>query len=468
MSAILHRLRKKFVGDRAFYRTVVGIVLPIIVQMSVTNLVNLLDNIMVGQLGTAELSGVAIGNQLMFVFNLSVFGGLAGPGIFTAQYFGAQDLEGVRNSLRLKLWIAFVLLAAAVVVFLGFGPQLVSNYLTGQGDPQQAARMLEHALDYIHIMMIGFVPLVLSFSFAGTLRECGETLLPMKAGIAGVLTNLVGNYVLIYGHLGFPALGVKGAAIATVFSRFVELGIILYATRSGTRHTFMHGTLRTLKLEASFVKTVLKKGAPLLVNEFFWSLGMATLTQIYSIRGLNVLAAYNIANVVNQMFIVFFLSMGNAVSVLVGQSLGANRMEKARGDVWRLMALSFVTCIAIGTVMATLSPFFPLMYNTTEDVRHLATRLILTMAVFMPMYSISHASYFTLRSGGSTVITFLFDSGYMWVINIPLALALTHWTSLPIWWLFPLCEAAGILKMLLGLYFVRSGRWIRNIVSKLA
>ncbi len=465
---LTERLKKRFVGDRAFYRTVVAIVLPIIVQMSVTNFVNLLDNIMVGQLGTVELSGVAIANQLMFIFNISVFGGLAGPGIFGAQFFGAGDYEGVRNTLRLKLWISFVLVSSAVVIFLGFGRNLVANYLTGEGDPADAALMMEHALDYIHIMLIGFIPFVLSVSYASTLRECGETMLPMKAGIAAVLTNLVGNYALIYGHFGFPALGVKGAAIATVFSRFVELGIVLYATRSGSRHHYLHGVLSTIRLPWTFVKAVLKKGAPLLANEFFWSLGMATLTQIYSMRGLNVLAAFNIANVVNQMFIVFFLSMGNAVSVLVGQSLGANRMEKARGDVWRLMALSVGLCIIIGGVMAILSPFFPRLYNTTDDVHHLATRFILSMAVFMPMYSISHCCYFTLRSGGSTFMTFLFDSGYMWVINIPLALALTHWTNIPIWWLYPLCELAGLAKMALGLYFVRQGVWIRNIVTKLA
>lgn len=465
---MIHRLRTLFVGDRAFYRSVVAIVLPIIVQMSVTNLVNLLDNIMVGQLGTAELSGVAIGNQLIFVFNISVFGGLSGPGIFTAQYFGAGDMEGVRNSLRLKLWISFILFALSAVVFLGFGRDLVANYLTGEGDAASAALMLEHALDYLHIMLIGFVPVVLSFAYAGTLRECGETMLPMKAGIAAVLTNLGGNYVLIYGHLGFPALGVKGAAIATVISRFVEFGIILYATRSGSPYAFLHGVLKTMRLKWGFVKAVLMKGAPLLANEFLWSTGMATLTRIYSMRGLNVLAGYNIASVVNQMFIVFFISMGNAISVMAGQSLGANRMEKARSDVRYLMALSFTMCLVIGGIMAVLSPYFPHLYNTTEDVYQLATRFILTMALFMPMYSISHACYFALRAGGTTFITFLFDSGYMWAIHIPLALALTHWTDLPIWWLFPLCEGAALIKMVLGLYFVKRGVWVRNIVTHTA
>ena len=461
----IQRLKRQFVGDRAFYRTVLGIVLPIIVQMSVTNFVNLLDNIMVGQLGTAELSGVAIGNQLLFVLTICLFGGMSGPSIFSAQFFGANDMEGVRNSLRLKLWTGFALFILFCGIFLSFGPQLVGTYLTGDGDPAAAALMMEHALDYVHIMLIGYVPLVISFSLSSTLRESGETILPMKAGIAAVLTNLVGNYLLIFGNFGFPKLGVQGAAIATVLSRFVEMAIVLQAARRGSRFAFLHGVLRTMRLPWQFVKSVHKKGAPLLANEVLWSVGMATLAQIYSLRGLDVLAAYNIANVVNQVFIVLFLSVGNAVAIMVGQHLGADRHAEAKQTAWRLMALGVSLCVVVGAVMAVASPYIPLLYNTTENVRHLATQFILTLAVFMPMYSVSHASFFTLRSGGSTLLTFLFDSAYMWVIHIPIALALAHWTDMPITVLFPLCEAIGILKMLFGLHLLRSGRWMRNIVA---
>ncbi len=460
--------RQRFIGDRDFYRRVAAIVIPIIIQMSVTNFVNLLDNMMVGQLGTEELSGVAIGNQLIFVFNLCIFGGISGPGIFGAQFFGAGDMEGVRRSFRLKLWICGLLLLAAVGVIMMAGEGLVRLYLTGDGDPASAEKMLHHGLDYLHIMMIGFFPFAMSVSYASTLREAGETMLPMKAGIAAVLVNLVGNWLLIYGNLGFPALGVPGAAIATVISRFVELFIILYAMHRTGRYEFMHGAYQTLKVPLKFVRSVLKKGAPLLFNEFLWSLGMATLMQIYSVRGLAVLAGMNISNTINALFNIFFLSMGNAIAVMVGQSLGAGRMDKARGDVWRLMALSVAMCVVIGGTMALLSPYFPRLYNTTEEVRHLASAFMLAMALYMPMHSISHCCYFTLRSGGSTMLTFVFDSLYMWAINIPLALALTHWTGIPIIYLYPLCEAAGLLKMLLGLWMVGKGIWVRNIVHHLA
>ena len=458
------RFKRTFIGDKAFYRAVVTLIIPIIIQMFVTNFVNMLDNIMVGHLGTDELSGVAIANQMVMVVNMCIFGGLAGPGIFGAQFFGAQDLEGVRNTFRIKLWISVSIIMIAFAVILGFGENLIRLYLKGDGDPTSAMRMMDFAKEYVHISLIGFIPFVLTYSYASTLRESGETMMPMKAGIAAVLVNLVGNYCLIYGHFGFPRLGVAGAAIATVFSRFVELGIILYAAHSTDRFEFLRGIYSTLKVPLKLLKTVMRKGAPLLVNELFWSTGMAALLQIYSLRGLNVLGAMNIAMTVNNMFNMFFLSVGTAIAIMIGQHLGADRMDEARRDVWRLMFFSVAQCFVIGAVMAILAPYFPLLYNTTDEVRHLATRFLITLALFMPIHATSHASYFTLRSGGSTLMTFIFDAAYVWVINIPLALALTKLTDLPIIILFPLVEASGILKLVLGITIVRSGVWVKNIV----
>ncbi len=461
----LDRFKRTFIGDRAFYRTVFAIVVPIIIQNSVSNFVNLLDNIMVGAIGTAQLSGVAVSNQLLFVFNLCVFGGLAGPGIFGAQYFGAGDMEGMRNTFRIKLWISATILLISLAIFVGWGDRLILGYLTGEGEAAAAEAMLESGRAYLRIMLIGLIPFALTQSYSGTLREAGETMLPMKAGIAAVLTNLCGNWILIYGNLGFPAMGVEGAAIATVLSRFVELAIIVVGTHRSQRYGFLRGAYRTLKVPVKLLRSVMKKGTPLLVNEALWSMGIATLMQIYSARGLMVLAGLNIASTINNLFNVVFLSMGNAVAVMIGQSLGANDMQRARGDVWKLMSFSFFSCVVMGSVLAILSPIFPHLYNTEEGVRILAARFILTAACIMPVNSITHACYFTLRSGGSTIITFLFDSVYTWAINIPFALLLVYGTGLDIMLLYPVCQLVELLKSSIGLILVKKGVWIRNIVS---
>lgn len=460
-----HWLRGTLIGDRVFYSRVARIIFPYIAQMLITNLILLLNNIMVGSLGTEALSGVTVAGQLVFVFNLCIFGGLAGPGIFCAQFFGADDQEGVRGSFRLKIWICLFLLLITFVALLGFGEPLMRGYLTGEGSPEEARRMLRHGLDYLHVMLIGFAPFALSSVYSGTLREAGESLLPMKAGIAAVLANLLFNWLLVYGKLGLPRMGVRGSAAATVISRFVELYILVHAMHRSGRFEFMHGLYRTLRVPLRMAAVMLRRGLPLLINEFFWAFGMATLMQIYSLRGLNVLAAFNIGQSINNMFTVFFLSIGNAIAAMVGQSLGAGDMERARADVWRFMALNFFGCALVALLMALPAGFFPTLFNTGEDVRGLARALIITMACYMPVYAVSHCSYFTLRSGGSTILTFVFDSVYMWAIAIPFTLALVHWTDMPMRYLYPVSEAANIIRMFVGLYMVRKGVWIRNLVA---
>lgn len=461
----INRFKKTFIGDRRFYGAVLAIIVPIIIQNSISNFVNLLDNIMVGSLGTAQMSGVAIANQLLFVFNLCVFGGLSGPGIFGAQFFGAKDMEGFRNTFRIKLWMGLSIILIALGIFIFFGDRLILIYLTGEGEAATAQAMLLSGREYLSIMLLGLLPFALTQAYSGTLREAGETMLPMVASIAAVLTNLCFNTLLIYGFLGFPRLEVRGAAIATVISRFVELAIVVIGTHKSLRYSFMRGVYRTLRVPAKLLRAVMKKGMSLLLNEAFWSMGVATLMQIYSLRGLMVLSGINIASAISNLFNVVFISMGNAIAIMIGQALGANDMQRARNDVWKLMGFSVFCCLLVGGVMASLSSVFPMLYKTEEGVRVLAARFILTAACMMPINAVAHCSYFTLRSGGSTIVTFLFDSVFSWCIHIPFALFLVHMTNLDIMLLFPISHAIELVKSTIGVILVKKGIWLKNIVS---
>ena len=465
-TSVLSKFRNTFIGDRKFYTSVFLLVLPVIVQNTISNFVNLLDNIMIGQIGTPQMSGVAIANQLIFVCYLTIFGGLSGAGIFGAQFFGAGDHEGLRNTVRFKLWTVTITLVIAIAIFLAFGDQLISLYLTGDGDATERAAMLEYSRSYLRIMLWGLLPFSLSQVYSGTLREMGETLLPMKSSLAGVITNLCLNYILIYGKLGFPALGVEGAAIATVISRFVELAIIIvYTHRHSGKFRFVEGLYRTIRIPRGLTFNIIKKGIPLLVNELLWSLGMITLTQIFSTRGLNVVAALNITSTITNLFNVIFISMGSAVAVMVGQALGANDIPRAKQTAWRLIFFNFCICIVVGGVLIALSPVLPYIYNTTDYVRMLATRFMQTSAIYMAVNAVSHCSYFTLRSGGKTFITFLFDSAYTWGFFVPFTYILTHFTNLNILILYPICYLADILKCIIGIIVVKRGHWAQNMVS---
>ncbi len=458
--------RRKFIGDRAFYKAVITLVLPVVIQNIISNFVNLLDNIMVGQIGTLQMSGVAIVNQLMFVFNLTIFGGLAGPGIFGAQFYGAGDNKGIRSTFRFKIWIAVAIFVAGIAILLSNGSSLIELYLKGEGTAADAAAILEFGKEYLQVMLWGLLPFAISQVYSGTLRETGETVLPMKASIAAVFINLCLNYILIYGKIGFPVMGVRGAAIATVISRYAELGIILiYTHKHIRRFPYMEGVYRSLKIPVKLSLSIAKKGFPLLANELLWSMGMTTLTQIFSTCGLNVVAGLNISSTITNLFNVFFVSMGIAVSVMIGQYLGAGEIKQAKECVWKLIFFSVCISLVIGGILAAASPVIPRIYNTTDDVRRLATYFMLTGAVYMAFNSITHCCYFAFRSGGKTFATFLFDSVYTWVVCVPFTYVIVNFTGLNIMVLYPICYFTDVIKSIVGILMLRTGFWAQNIVS---
>ena len=459
-------MRSKYFGDRAFYKRLIAVAGPILVQNVITNFVNLLDNIMVGQIGTESMSGVAIVNQLLFVFNLCIFGGLAGPGIYTAQYAGKGDGEGVRNTVRIKFFIAAGAVAAFAAALLTKGGALISLFLHQGQDDLDLAATLAYGMDYLRVMVWQMLPFALMQVYASSLRETGETLLPMKAGITAVLVNLFFNWVLIFGKLGAPALGVVGAAIATLIARCVECAIVLvWSHRHTERAPFVTGLYKTFRVPGKLFRQVAVMGTPLLANEVLWSTGMTTLNQCYSVRGLEVVSATNISSTVSNLFFCAFFALGNAIAILVGQYLGAGETERAVDEDRKLIAFAVALCTAVGAVMAVIAPLVPQMYNTTAPVRHLAVAFILVNAAMMPVNAFTNGCYFTLRSGGKTFITFLFDSAFVWVVSVPAAFILSRFTDMPIVPMYIVVYLLDFIKCVSGYFLVKSRKWVQNLTN---
>ena len=276
----MQQWREKLIGDRKFYRRLFRIAVPMMIQMGITNFASMLDNIMVGKIGTEQMTGVAIANQLVFVYNLLVFGAVSGPGIFTAQFFGQRNHEGIRYTVRFKLICCGIITVLGLIVMGSSGEPLIRMYLHQEGSTGSIANTLVYGLDYLHIVMLSFIPFAFVQAYAGTLKETGETLLPMKAGLISVLVNLVLNYIFIYGKFGVPALGASGAAIGTVAARIVEMLIIVVWThRKKERNPFVVGLYRGLHIPKELVRKIFIKGFPLLLNEGLWASGMAMLMQ---------------------------------------------------------------------------------------------------------------------------------------------------------------------------------------------
>ncbi|MGN1089346.1 MAG: MATE family efflux transporter [Huintestinicola sp.] len=452
---------------KKIYKSALQLAVPMMIQNGITNAVGLVDNLMVGSLGTEAMTGVSIVGQLFFVFNLAIFGGLSGPGIYGAQFNGQGNTEGFRNTFRIKHWICGVCLLLGTLAFLLGGDMLIGLYLRGESADLDRALTAAQARSYMNIMLFGMLPFTVTQIFAGSLRESGDSVKPMIAGIVSVAVDVVLNYILIYGHFGFPAMGVRGAAAATVAARIVEMLVtVIWAGRSKSKHVFLQGAYRTLLVPRALSVKIIKKGLPIFLNEFLWSAGLAALTQCYSVRGLEIVAGINISNAICNMLNVVFIALGNAVGILIGQTLGASEYERAKKDSFSLMKFTGIICAFLAAVLISLAWVFPKAYDTTETVRNYGTVFIIITAIFFPLQGYLNALYFTLRSGGKTVITFLFDSVFTWTVTLPVAVILCYFTALPIAAVYVLVQAVDIIKVIVGYVLIKKGVWISNLAEE--
>ena len=459
------KIRKLF-GDKAFYRMVLAIAVPVMVQSGITQFVSLLDNLMVGRIGTEEFGGVAIANQLIFVFNLCIFGGLSGAGIFSAQFSGKNDVDGMRHVLRFKLYFVIAASVLGILILHFFGSPLISLFLHEGSEEGDLVKTLNFGLDYLKIMLIGLPLYAVSQCYASSLKETGETFIPMIGSGTAVLVNLAFNYILIFGKFGFPVMGVKGAAIATVLSRVVELAIIaIWAHTHTKRFGFFSKLYSSFRVPKALTFDIIKKGSPLMFNELLWSMGMSTLTACYSMRGLATVNALNISSTVSNLFNVVFMAIGSSIAIIVGNLLGAGKFEEARDTDRKIITMSVLGCFIFGSLLAVSAKYIPNLYETTDEVKSLATSFLFICAASMPFNAFTHGCYFTLRSGGQTKITMAFDSCFVWVICIPLAYCLANFTSIPIIPMFIICTATELIKCVIGYFFVKSDRWVKNIVN---
>ena len=457
----------KLSSKKSFYKRVFALMIPILLQNGITNFVNMLDNLMVGQVGHPEMTGVSVANQLIFVFALCTFGAVSGAGIFGAQFFGSGDVKGLRDTFRFKIILCSLLTLGAAALFYFAGDRLIMLFLSGEGDPEVAKAAFGFAKDYLRVMLFTMAPFALIQCFGSTLRETGHTVPPMTAGIIAVFVNLVLNYVLIFGHFGAPRMGVEGAALATIVSRVAELAIVVFWTYyKRAENRFITGAFRSLRVPLSLVRRILAKGLPLMLNELLWASGITVVSRLYSLRGLDVVAANNINYTFFNVFSVAFMSAGVAIGIILGQMLGAGEAEEAKRASRRLTVFSVVVSVVVAGVYAAISGVVPEFYNTTGPVRRMATGLMLICAATMPLEAYASAVYFTLRSGGQALVTVIFDSGFVWAVSVPAAFVIERYTNLPILAMYAIVQCLNIIKCFIGYLFYRTGRWAANIVSE--
>ncbi len=468
---------RKFIGNKAFYRSVLIILLPLVVQQGITSAVNLLDNLMVGSLGEESLSAVSVVNQILMVFNLTIFGGLSGVSIFGAQFAGKGDVDGMRQSFRAKLYFGITVVIIGIALLWGFGEKFIGIFLAGEVDATRAAYALSEGLDYLHIMLFGLFPFMLVQVYAGSMREMGKTVATMVGSVIAILTNLVLNFLLIYPvreltvfgatfTMWGAGMGVRGAALATVIARFVEMFFVLvYAHLHQNRYIFLKGAFRNGYVPLSLLKRIAITGTPLMLNEVLWSLGMTFINQCYSTRGMTALAALNITSTAWNLFCIIMFAMGNAVSIMVGQCLGQGDKKGARDTDTKLLFVTVVSHIVLGALLAVMAGIIPNWFAVTDEAKRLASQTLVIAGVSLPIHAFLHATYFTIRSGGKTFITFLFDSVYTWCVPAVLAFVLSRFTDADVVLMYFCIQFVDVVKLIIGLFMLRSDFWANDLTA---
>lgn len=446
---------KKFLGNRAFYKEAVIIATPMIIQQFITNSVNLIDNLMVGSLGDEALAAVSVSNQFFFMFNLAVMGALVGAGIYTSQFYGAKDYKHLKMTFSFKVMICAIFSVIGFLIFLFFRKTLIGLFVADKVT-------FELTYSYLSIAMFNVFSVILIFALSFSFREIAKPKIPLISSFVAVFTNTFLNYALIYGNFGAPTLGVRGAAIATVIARIVEVSILIIYLKSD--HGIFYDKFSDLfAFSKKLYKDIVIKMLPLTVNEILWSTGMTVFYYAYSTRGSDTLAGFAISQTINNLAFVLFGGMSGAITVMVGNRLGANKIEEAKINSRQLIVFTLMISLVVSTILFILAPTIVGLYNVSDEVRFIAIRAIRTNAIFFPLFVYTVGIFFSLRAGGDTRSTMLMDSVYMWIFTVPFVLLISMFTDFPSTTLLLIVVSTDIPKALIATYFYRKGNWLKNL-----
>lgn len=448
---------KNIFGDWSFYKKVLIIAIPLMLQQLVSTSVNLLDNLMIGQLGDHALAGVATVNRYFMIAVFGTNGIIAASAVFMAQFFGAEDKNSMQETFRYALIASFVVMMTFVCLAMLFPENIIRFFVND-------SVVISNGMDYIYVCALTFIPNLFTLAIAGSMRATGDSRTPLVASFISMATNAFFNYGLIYGHFGFPALGVLGGALGTLIARSVELSFILYFLKTG-EYQFKTNLKNIFSVSKNLVKKITNKALPLAVNEVLWATGMALLLRFYATRGADVISGYSISTTVSDMFFTMNAGMSVAITILVSQPLGANKLDEARDNGYKILGFGVILSMFFGTLLFGSTFIIPSIYHVSESAMHTAQTFLRIMSPLFSIYVLNTTCYFILRAGGDTKSTLLLDSGYMWCVNLVAVGIATYTTNWSIIALYLVGQSTDILKLVFALRFVRKEKWIVNLTA---
>lgn len=444
--------------NKLLAKRLVTVALPIALQSLIGASLNLVDNIMVGSLGEAELASVGAGVQIYFTYAMMLFGFTSGASAIIAQFYGVRDEKQIKATIGFMT--TFGLAVASIFFFASlFIPHHIIKLFT------DAPEMIELGTDYVRVGAPCFPLMCISVSLAMGLRGTQQTKLPMAASIIALLHNTFMNYCLIFGNFGFPKMGVSGAAFATVLSRVLETVILIYMVFF-RENILSHNFKSYFSFSKTLVKRILTTAIPTSLNEASWGLGSVTCTAIYARAGITAFAAYQASHTINSLFILATFSIGDAVLILVGQRLGAERLDEAFALAKKLLKICVLVGAISGGLLLLAVPKLVLFFNLTSDGWTIATKILWVHAASLWMHSYTSAAITgVLRCGGDTKFALVAESATVWLLQVPivaLGILVFKW---PIFLVFLASKFEEVIKVLLMFFRTRSGKWVKNMIS---
>jgi putative MATE family efflux protein len=447
-------------NDKGFYRELFVIALPITIQSFINSFVNMLDTVMIGRLGTVEIAAVGLGNQFFFLFNIILFGICSGGGIFTAQFWGKRDILGIRKncgfSLALNLFAASLFSLGA----FAFPEKIIGIYSRDQA-------VIREGAVYLRTLAPSFLPFAVNMVFTISLRSVEKVRLPLTATLIALSMNGVLNYLFIFGAGPVPAMGVKGAALATVLSRFTEMGILLLV--SYARRYPVAGSLRELLgFNLPYVYRFLAVAMPVIINEIVWASGISVQNIIFARIHTDAIAAFNITGTASQLTWVIFMGLGNGVAVLIGKRIGEGREAAARDYASRIIRFAPLVSLGVGFILIPFSRLLPLIFNVSQGVFSAAQMMFIILCCTYPARAFNMSMVIGIcRAGGDTVFCALYDNVFLWFAALPAA-ALAAWVfQAPVWLVYICVSLEEPLKAVLGFWRFRSGKWLHHVTDGL-
>ena len=458
LSSLARKIRVYY-SDPEYFSQVLRISLPITLQNFVFSAANMASVIMIGQEGDTAVAAVGLASQIFFLFNLILFGLGSGTGIFTAQLWGKHDISNIRKVLGLSLRLS---LGLAVIFFLlvqFFASQILSIY---SSDLQVVAV----GASYLRIFSWGFFFFAITFAYVFILRSTGNVRLPVIASVISIFLNAFLTYGLVFGQFGLPRLGVNGAAISIIISRAVECIFLLGGIYLGKEKTAAASLSEITFFDWAFAWKILKPVLPVALNEIFWSFGITTYTIIYARMGTESIAAINIFNTIDNMAFIFFIGLGNATAVIVGNKIGAHQNEDAQKFAGRSLGLAVLIGILVGFLLLILRAPVLSWYKVSPQVLINSKNIIFIAAMFLWLRAANMIIIIgILRSGGDTLYSLVLDGFVIWLVGVPLAAFGAFYLHLPIHYVYLLVLSEELTKFIFGVRRYFSMKWINNLTQ---